>query len=60
MQTNLIGQFIKVSWTEPFVYNDIVAVYVYHGEMHLIARNPEGLLGDYVATSSVVVPEKPE
>jgi len=59
MQTNLVGQYIKQSWNEPFVYNEIVAAFMYHGELHLTARNPEGLLNDYVATSCVVVAEKP-
>lgn len=60
MQTNLIGQYVRAGWNEEYIFNEIVATFLYHGELHLITRNPDELLGDYVATSCVVVAEKPK
>ena len=60
MITNLVGQYVKHGYGDNIVYNEIVAVFAYHGEVHLLARNSDDLLNDYVAEGCVVVKDKPD
>lgn len=55
MKTNLVGKYIKVGYGDNIVYNEIVAVYAYHGQLHFVARNPDYTLYDQLAMGCVVV-----
>lgn len=58
MQSNLVGKYIKRGHGNNIVYNEIVAVYVYKGNLYLIASNSNNTLYRCEGLNPTVVVER--
>lgn len=55
MKSNLIGRYIKKVGYRNIIYNEIVAVYMYKGELYLVACNIDNELYKCTAIGITVV-----